>query len=203
VAEILGLDGDAFFTALTGSFTERSTGVLGDQRATLAHMARRCGGRPDDGQLAAACAHRTELEWRFASAYRPESLAVLEHLAAASVPVGVVSDCTHELVQIWDRLPVAGVVGVAALSVSLGVKKPDPAMYVHACDGLGVDPAAVLYVGDGGSHELTGARALGMRAVRLAGAEAADALVYDFDHGWDGPVITSLHQVPELAGLGS
>jgi putative hydrolase of the HAD superfamily len=53
-----------------------------------------------------------------------------------------------------------------------------------------------VYVGDGGSQELTGAAHLGMTAVRLASADLAGHLVFNADSGWHGPTVASLLDVP-------
>ena len=52
------------------------------------------------------------------------------------------------------------------LSCEAGVMKPDPAIFRLSLDALDVCPAECLYVGDGGSDELTAAHALGMRAIQ-------------------------------------
>jgi putative hydrolase of the HAD superfamily len=49
-----------------------------------------------------------------------------------------------------------------------------------------------VYVGDGGGHELSGARAAGMRAVLLAADDWLANETYDREEGWDGPRIGSL-----------
>ncbi len=46
-------------------------------------------------------------------------------------------------------------------------------MYETACAHLGVDPGECLYVGDGGSQELSGATAVGMTAFRLTAPDLA------------------------------
>ncbi len=61
----------------------------------------------------------------------------------------------------------------------IGLVKPDPAIYQLACQRLGVIPEDCRYVGDGGSNELTGADASGMRAVLIAPSyDDATSLVY-------------------------
>jgi putative hydrolase of the HAD superfamily len=55
-----------------------------------------------------------------------------------------------------------------------------------------------MYVGDGGSNELAGARSLGMRAVHLDVAAEAGSPVYEKHGRWDGEVITSLSAVLSL-----
>jgi len=54
-----------------------------------------------------------------------------------------------------------------ALSCELGLLKPEPRIYLHAAERLAVAPQECVFVGDGMSKELSGARALGMTAVRL------------------------------------
>jgi len=83
-------------------------------------------------------------------------------------------------------------------SVEVGRCKPDATMYLAACWELGVTPEECLYVGDGGSRELTGATEAGMTAVRLAAPDLADHLVFDPDVAWCGPRISSLAEVVDL-----
>ena len=55
---------------------------------------------------------------------------------------------------------------VALISYEQGICKPDPAMYQRMIEQLGVAPDECLYVGDGGSRELYGARDAGMKALQ-------------------------------------
>ncbi|HKQ98651.1 MAG TPA: HAD family hydrolase, partial [Candidatus Polarisedimenticolia bacterium] len=55
----------------------------------------------------------------------------------------------------------------AIWSFRVGVAKPDPAIYRAASEALGVPPDTCVFVGDGNAAELDGARAVGMRAVRI------------------------------------
>jgi putative hydrolase of the HAD superfamily len=47
------------------------------------------------------------------------------------------------------------------------LRKPEPAIYLYACERLKVEPAGCLYCGDGSYRELTGASAVGMTAVEI------------------------------------
>lgn len=107
----------------------------------------------------------------------------------------MISDCTHELAELWDTLPLASLVDAAVFSVVAGRRKPHASLYRSMCQGLGVAPSEAIYVGDGGSNELTGATAVGIRAIRLVAPDSADALVYDAEaDGW-GPLIESLEEL--------
>ncbi|MFF0868249.1 HAD family hydrolase [Nonomuraea sp. NPDC003560] len=60
----------------------------------------------------------------------------------------------------------AGLVDHIVYSHEAGVRKPDPRIYLTACDALGADPAATVFLDD---HEpyVEGARAAGLHAVRF------------------------------------
>lgn len=192
VADTLGVPEDVLFEAISATFTERATGRCGDMLATMAWLADRCGHRASAAQLSAACSVRTEVERGYASMLRHDTVTTLRWLRARRLRVGVVSDCTHELPEFWADIPVAPLVDATVFSVLIGHRKPHPSLYRSACQQLGIGPSEALYVGDGGSNELTGATAAGIAAVRLVAEDATGALVYDPEQDWGGPVIHSL-----------
>jgi putative hydrolase of the HAD superfamily len=57
-------------------------------------------------------------------------------------------------------------------SSKLGVRKPDPRIYQHACDLLGVLPEECIYLDDLGIN-LKPARALGMRTIKVGDPDLA------------------------------
>jgi putative hydrolase of the HAD superfamily len=193
VAAALGVPADAYTDALHRSWPDRARGRLGDLPETMRWLAAACGVDLDDASCAAACAVR----WRTQRAYvriRPEAEPTLRTLKDRGVAVGLVSDCTHELPAVWAELPLADHVDAPVFSVDVGVKKPDRAIYLLACERLGVEPAHCVYVGDGDSNELTGAAQVGMRPRRLLALDHVGAHVFD-PVTWAGDTITSLTAV--------
>jgi putative hydrolase of the HAD superfamily len=57
-------------------------------------------------------------------------------------------------------------------SSKLGLRKPDPRIYRHACDLMGVQPEECVYLDDLGIN-LTPARALGMRTIKVGDPDVA------------------------------
>jgi putative hydrolase of the HAD superfamily len=57
-------------------------------------------------------------------------------------------------------------------SSKLGMRKPDPRIYRHACDLLGVAPQECVYLDDLGIN-LKPARAMGMRTIKVVDPDAA------------------------------
>jgi putative hydrolase of the HAD superfamily len=192
----LGVDPDELERAWRASFVERGTGRTGDLRATLTLLATRLGGAPTEAGLDAAVGIRAAA-YRRSAMPRPDARTVLGGLRARGLGLAVVSDCSLELPAMWPELPLVDAVDATVFSAVVGRRKPDPLLYQLACEQLGVAPADCLYVSDGGSGELTGAAAVGMRPVLLADADWARGHRYDADT-WQGTTITALAEVPAL-----
>ncbi len=129
----------------------------------LRHIQRQCRAEDDDALQTALHKRHAVQDGCFAHLH-PHILAMLSALRGRSIPVGVVSNCYREEAAAIRRSPLAPYLDALALSCEAGSRKPDAALYLRCTDALGVSPADCLYVGDGGSHELDGARALGMDA---------------------------------------
>ncbi|MEV4631407.1 HAD family hydrolase [Micromonospora sp. NPDC049523] len=197
VADRLGCTTEALLEVLDRSFYLRASGALGDAEATLRWVCDRIGVHPSDAQVRAAVSARLGAV-RADTRLRPEAVPTLRALRRFGVATALISDCTHELPVFLPQLPVAALLDTQVFSVQVGYCKPAPAIYLVACDRLGVAPADCLYVGDGGSRELTGATGAGLDAVRLNAPDLGDHLVFDPDTGFTGPALTSLREVLEL-----
>ncbi len=197
VATLLGVDPEAFGREMHRSWSERSLGLLGDSRSTLAEMAIRLGGAPTSEMLSNA--HTVRLaDFRQMAALRPGAETVLSDLRRLGLGVCVVSDCAPELHEMWSTLPISTMVDAAVLSSEVGIKKPDPEIFRLAARLLGVEPVECLYVGDGGSDELAGAEAVGMRPVAIV--ESEGGLLYVHDRGIPTGVVT-INALEQVVGL--
>lgn len=201
IARRLGCSPAAFSAELDRSFPVRARGGYGPPAEALLRVARNAGGTPTGDDVAAALAARVAAI-RADTRLRPDTVPVLTALRRRGLLTGVVSDCCHELPLFMPALPVAPLLSTCVYSIELGTGKPDPRMYLAACERLGVRPQQCLYVGDGGSRELSGAEAVGMTAVRLVADDLAGHLSFNADHGWTGRKIRTLSEtLPLVAGL--
>jgi putative hydrolase of the HAD superfamily len=194
LAAAMGVSAAALATALDESFPERISGALGGVRETIQALGARLGARLTEAQLDEASRMRREMQETM-FALRPEALEVIGKLRGLGLPIGLVSDCTSELPDAWPRLPVAGVIDAPVFSCLEGTRKPDPRLFRKVAAQLGAEPSACLYVGDGGGHELTGASAVGMRAVLLAGPDWDLRRSPGQELSWTGPRIGSLTEL--------
>lgn len=196
----LGIPAATWGRALGESWEERATGRLGDLAETFRALAIRCGTEPDPETLAAACAARRDSQLELFK-FRPDAERTLAALRAHGVRIGVLSDCTVELSEAWPALPIASLVRARVLSCEEGRLKPDPVLFRLVAERLDVAPGQCLYVGDGGGHELSGAKACGMAPYMLRAGDWHDNLVHNREDTWPGPYLTSLTEVLPLLGL--
>ena len=77
--------------------------------------------------------------------------------------------------------------------------KPRPPIYHTAVNALGLDPADVLYVGDGSDDEISGAAAVGLRPVLVQRdlSNTYDSVRRDVD-GCSGPAVAALSEILPL-----
>ncbi|RGC68079.1 Phosphoglycolate phosphatase [Micromonospora sp. MW-13] len=196
-AELLGCPVEALAAVLDRSYYQRASGLFGDAESTLRWVCDQAGVSPPESALRAAVLSRHRAV-RADTRLRDEAVPVLTALRRRGLGTGLVSDCTHELPAFLPQLAVDPLLDVRVFSVEVGRCKPDPALYLAACQRLGLAPANCLYVGDGGSRELTGATRVGLTAVRLAAPDLAEHMVFDAEPDWTGPVLRSLTEVLDL-----
>lgn len=140
----------------------------------------------DSGAAAAAFEIRREMTRRSLVPLEG-AVETLDALRAAGLRLGLISNCSSEVGELWDDSPFAGRFDAVVLSADVGLKKPDPRIFQLTLDRLGAEPDEAVFVGDGESDELPGAQAVGMRAVQVGDRD-----------GWNGERIFDLRELLEL-----
>jgi len=95
----------------------------------------------------------------------PGMVELAGELAAAGVQVGVISNSEGQLAALFDEIGWSGRFTIIADSGRLGIEKPDLRIFAWACQQLGVEPGAVVHIGDSRAADVDGAIAAGMRAI--------------------------------------
>ncbi len=198
IARWLGCDPRAFTAELNHTFLERARGRYGPPARALRVVTDAVGARPSRSQLALAQPLRVEAV-RADTQLRDDAVWVLHDLRSRGLRTGLISDCGPELPEYLPTLPVAPLLDTCVYSIEVGVCKPDPKIYLYACERLSVDPAECLYIGDGGSQELSGATRVGMTAVRLAAPDLAGHLRFNGEQGWAGRSARTLTEAVRFA----
>ena len=118
----------------------------------------------------------------------PDVLPLLDALDGAGVPYGAVSNNVHDYQR--AKLDGAGLERIGHLvgTDTLGVAKPNPAIYLEGVRLLGTAPSETLYVGDNRLLDAEGSTAAGLLGVWLN-------RVREPSEGFDGGMVASLREL--------
>lgn len=119
---------------------------------------------------------------------------VLELLRRAGYRMAIVSNADGRVETFLEKAGLTRFFEFVVDSGIYGVEKPDPRIFQHALERLGVEPAEAIYIGDIYEVDVLGARAAGMNGILLHNA--------DRDPAWDCAVIGSLTELPALLNGG-
>ncbi len=126
----------------------------------------------------------------------PEILAALDELRRARYRMGLVSNISlrPDLMRAdLERMGLAKYLDAMVFSSEVGLRKPDSRIFQEALDRLGVEPQETVFVGDRLYDDVSGAQAVGMRAVLTRQFRQED----DPDYAPDA-VISHLSELPKV-----
>ncbi|MBS4199240.1 HAD family hydrolase [Bacillus sp. FJAT-49732] len=93
-----------------------------------------------------------------------EIIRTIMQIKEMGIKVGLISNCAPEEVKAWEHSPLAILFDTVIFSYEVKCAKPRKKIYNTACANLNVLPEHSLFIGDGGSNELYGAREAGLIA---------------------------------------
>lgn len=198
MAQALDVPLDDFRQAFGQSFQDRSVGVYGTIEQNIAHVCSQLGLSPSPDAVQQAAAHR----YAFIRDTITPSQEVIETLAALKqmgLRLGLISNCGPDVPELWPQISLATYIDAALFSCCERLQKPALELYHRACHRLHHPPSACVYVGDGSSEELTGAKQAGMVAV-LKRTNLGN--VYDHVRpevaSWQGHAVDEIRELPAL-----
>ena len=113
----------------------------------------------------------------------PDTLAALTRLRDARIPVAVVSNIPWDIRRVFRAHGAEDLVAEFVLSYVEGVMKPEPKIFLAACQRIGVAPADALMIGDSVEAD-GGAETAGIRTAfvdHLPSDQRPDALLSILD----------------------
>ncbi len=191
-ADALGLAPESFSKDFFGSQDPRMRGGIG-LAESYKSIAATHGQHPPESQIRRAVEIRSAYMWSLMETC-VVTTPILDELRRAGIRLAVVSDSSEEIPSLWPRSPLSRRMEVAIFSCQVGCRKPDPRIYGHALQALGLPAERCAFVGDGGSHELTGATKAGLSAFlfRFPADEPEEIYQLDGESGWSGPMLSDL-----------
>ncbi len=119
------------------------------------------------------------------------SLKVLKQLAERC-PLVLVSNFYGNLHSVLKEFGLSDVFSHVVESAAVGIRKPDPRIFLKGVELLGMQPSEVTVVGDSIGNDIRPARAVGCRTVWLRGQQWSDAPV---DETLSDSVINDLEEL--------
>jgi len=107
---------------------------------------------------------------------QPGTLTLIEDLAAAGLPLALLSNAPDELAEAIRALPIAARFGQLIFSCQLKLAKPDPRCYGTALARLGASAGEVIFIDDR-AENVTAAADLGLLSVHFTSPERVRAAV--------------------------
>lgn len=161
----LGIDRELFDRYWEEKEQERYTGDIRFEE-TLDYISEQTGIRFDEAVRATVIEKRITTKSACVEFVNPDVYLLLKTIKDLGLPTAIVSNCSSEEVKVLKESEIYGEFNEVVLSYEVHMKKPDAGIYLEAARRLGVKPEECLFVGDGGSNELTGARNAGMDAIQ-------------------------------------
>lgn len=196
MARAVGADPGAFSNAWSAAWRERYDGTNPTVQACVRGVCEAIGVRAHETAIDEASRIRIECTRR-ALRPRPDALVTLAQLRALGLRTALVSNCIPEVPLIWPTTPYAEAIDEPLFSCDEGLTKPDPTIYLRACERLRVDPRDCAYVGDGAQGELSGAQRVGMRTILIT-TPGRPTPEYSEQESWRGESIDALSELPGL-----
>jgi HAD superfamily hydrolase (TIGR01662 family) len=114
---------------------------------------------------------------------------VLRELASRGLKIGLISNSHRPLTSFQQHFELDGLITAAVSSSEHGYMKPHPSIFTAAMTLAGAEPSESMMVGDSLSHDIDGARRVGMRGVLVHRSS-------DPAPETDVPVIRSMTELP-------
>ncbi len=197
MAGVLGVSPEEFARLWFDTYEQRAIGEISGPEDNIRYVCNKLGASPDEGRIREAARIRYDFTKRNLKPW-PEALPVISRLKALGYRLALISDCSAETPASWQDTDLAPLMDATVFSCSVGLKKPDPGIFLAATAQLGVSPEDCLYVGDGASEELTGAKKVGMHPVMVRSVMETPDIHRIHEEKWEGPRISSLTEVLTL-----
>jgi putative hydrolase of the HAD superfamily len=145
------------------------------------------------GDAVVACAREIYDEWAENQHFflYDDVAPVLRALASRGLKIGLISNSHRPLTSFQQHFELDGLITAAVSSSEHGFMKPHPSIFQSAMTLAGAEASESVMVGDSLSHDIDGARRVGMRGVLVH--RSNDPMPQT-----DVPVIRSMTELPGL-----
>jgi putative hydrolase of the HAD superfamily len=162
--EIIGISRDKWLDALLSDTDKRARGHIKDPIGIIRDITDKLGMKISDETISELAKSRYD---RFSYSLKnilPHTVETIKELKRRGKKIVLLSNADVCEVESWEHSPLAEHFDHAVFSCHVGFVKPEPEIYHHAVKLSGASLEECLFIGDGGSDELTGAKNAGIAA---------------------------------------
>ena len=165
ISEDLCLDYELFDQYWEENEHGRYHGIISFEDS-IRYVCQRCGIKLLPQTLAQVTDKRNATKAACFNCIDSDVMTLLQELKTGGMRLAMLSNCSSEEVMAIRQSRLCSFFDTIVLSYEIGLSKPDPLIYMKILDELHLAAEKCLYVGDGGSNELEGARAVGIATVQ-------------------------------------
>jgi putative hydrolase of the HAD superfamily len=167
--EMLGVSKEAWNEQLMEKSRERLTGEMKDPVLIIRKMAHAIDPFITEEVIRKTVENRIRRFYNALMNIPGDTIRTLRRLRSMNKKIGLVSNAEVSEITGWKESPAVEFFDSVIFSCDVGCVKPEPEIYSICMEELGVKAEQCLFVGDGGSKELEGARKLGIATVMITG----------------------------------
>jgi putative hydrolase of the HAD superfamily len=120
---------------------------------------------------------------------------MLKNLGEDGLKIAMVTNASYVSKYVLERLDWIKYFHHLVISCDIKMAKPAPAIYQYTLEKMGLTPGECLFVGDGGSMELDGARSVGIKTVKVVQDKQDPSYKRSVDYDY---LVNSITEVPEI-----
>ena len=161
----LGIDRTQFDIFWDEKAQDQYLGNISFEESIL-YVGEKCGKYIDQTTLSNIIDKRIKTKSACFDYVHPDVFQLLKTLRDMGLQTAIISNCSSEEVKVLKASEIYKYFDEIVLSYEVHMKKPDSCIYEEAAKRLGVDLRECIFVGDGGSDELVGAKNVAMKAIQ-------------------------------------
>lgn len=161
----LGIEKDTFDIYWKEKGSDRYLGNINFEDSIL-YVFEKCEKQVEKETIAKVIDERIRTKAECFAHIDPDVIELLKQLRELGLKTAIISNCSSEEVKVLKESELYKYFDEVVLSYEAHMKKPDVCIYEKTLKRLGLDANECLFVGDGGSNELEGAKNAGIKAIQ-------------------------------------
>jgi len=160
----LGVEREIFDVFWKEKGSDRYLGEISFEDS-LSYACEKCGKMVEKETIAKVADERIRTKSECFDHINPDVIQMLRQLREMGLKTAIISNCSSEEVKVLKESELYKYFDEVVLSYEVHMKKPDVCIYEETFKRLNLDANECLFVGDGGSNELEGAKNAGIKAI--------------------------------------